>query len=141
MNILLAQADSLPINWKYSLIVFIGLIGILVIVALVFTVTLQWKKLFSRRPPIEEELTKLEEKLHREILESFTRAFTNGEEAKILAAEIGSKLERVHTELTDAGQKREDNLRGEIKGVRDQMNLGFKDMERAIGRLEGRLAK
>jgi hypothetical protein len=124
-NLLLAQVE-LSGTWPATIKVAIGIIGLLCIASLIFSVVLQSRKLFGRRPPIEDELDKLEKKLHAEVMDSFGRAYKRAEEAhaaaESLSADTDQKFEKLH----------EDRQR-----VQENINHAFRNIERGLGRLEG----
>ena len=122
---LIAQIE-LSGTWPATIKAGVGIMGLLCIASLVFSVVLQARKLFGRRPPIEDELERLEKKLHAQVIDSFGRAYKRADEARALAealrAEMDLKFEKLH----------EDRQR-----VQENINHAFRNIERGLGRLEG----
>ena len=90
-------------NWPETLKTLVGVVGLLMIIWLIMAVALSSKKLFGRRPPIGDELDRLEARLHQEIIESYQRAFMTALEAK-------SQIEKVRLELDGKIQKLDEKL-------------------------------
>ena len=104
MPIVTILAQSQPdLNWPETLKVEVGIVGLLMIVWLVFSVAIASRKLFGRKPPFSDELDKIEKRLHDEILEVFARASKSAEEAK-------QQAERVRLEMDGKIQKLDEKL-------------------------------
>ena len=114
-------------SWPAAMKTLAGVIGLLCIVSLIFTVVLQSKKLFGRTPPLMDELDKLEKKLHSQILETYSRAYKNSEEAKQEARDVRADMESRFEKLNEDRQK-----------IQAGINKTFQDIERGLGRLEGK---
>jgi hypothetical protein len=127
-----AQPD-LAVNWSTTVKVALGLIGILTVAFLVFGVALQWKKLFGRRPPIKDELDKLEKRLHEEIIEAHGRAISNTTEAKALALEAKREASRLAAEALDAALGLAAEARKEIRRVEEIGRHELEDRFVALG--------
>lgn len=129
MAIFTILAQSQPdLSWPETLKTLVGIVGVLMIVWLIFSVAIAWKKLFGRRPPIQDELDKLEARLHAEIIESYARSFSAADEAKAQVTELRSHLDNVHESLKTAGTKREDTMRNQIEDVRKELDAKISAM-------------
>lgn len=122
----LAQMEP-EVNWSATMKFILGLVGMLSILWLVFSVAIAWKKLFGRKPPLTEELEKLENKIHLQIVETYGRAYKNSEEAKAMTNDLRADME-----------KRFEDLNQERARTLDGINRAFRDFERGLGRLEGK---
>src|ERR1017187_7815156 len=101
---MLAQLQP-DVNWPVTVQAGLGLIGLLMIVWLVLSVSLGWKKMFGRRPPINEELDKLESKLTALVLESFTRSYSASVEAKAEAQAVRNETRQKFEALNQEWQR------------------------------------
>jgi len=113
-------------TWPATAKAGLGIIGLLCIASLVFSVVLQSRKLFGRRPPIEDELERLEKKLHAQVLESYGRAYKRAEEAHALAEALRADMDQKFDKLHEDRQR-----------VQENINHAFRNIERGLGRLEG----
>ena len=123
---ILAQLQP-ELDWSSALKTLVGIVGLLMVVWLVFSVAIAWKKLFGRRPPIGDELDKLEARVRSEIMDTYSRAFKNAEEAKLASHAVRAEMDERFEKLN---QDRQRSLAG--------INQAFRDIERGLGRLEGK---
>ena len=92
---MIAQIPEIP--WNVTFFVLLGLIGILAVVALVFTVLLQGKKLFGKNPPVHEEI--------RAIRAEFSAAL------KDMANKTRISVKGAYNEIEKESEKREEGFR------------------------------
>lgn len=147
MTTMLAQLQP-DMNWPATLKFIVGLVGLLMIIWLVFSVAIAWKKLFGRRPPISEEIAKLETKVHQQVLESYEGAYKAADEAKAQVALVRAELRvgmdkqdlRI-AEIWNEMRKEDRDIRKEARDSNEKLSgvmaEGFNTVSRALGRIEG----
>ena len=136
-------------NWPATLKFIVGMVGMLMIVWLVFSVAIAWNKLFGRRPPIGDEIAALEKKIHSQILETYSGAFKVADEAKaeahLLRREMQAALDKQDikiSELWHTVRNEDQAIRREARDSNEklsrEMTDGFNSISRALGRIEGK---
>jgi len=133
---ILAQLQP-DLNWPETLKALVGIVGILSIIYLVFSVAIAWKKLFGRRPPIAEELDRLEKKLHAEIVESHSRAYKKSEEARSQVEDLRKHFDAVQDVIRDAARASDASLRDLMDTKVGVVSLDLIHVGRQVAGLQG----
>lgn len=118
----------------------IGILGVLTAGLMVMWFAIAWKKLFGRRPPIGEELDKLEKRLRAELVESHARVYTASETAQARADEAVERLaefvpQTAFDKFVDENRREHENLFSKIGGVergsRQHLDAALFEMQRS----------
>ena len=106
---MLAEAQ---IEWPATIQVLIGIVGLLSIVALIFTVALQARKLFGKHPPLHEEMKSVREE------------FRAADQALLIALrEESEKREVQFADLQIERQRTLSNLHKKMNGMSRNLYL------------------
>ena len=100
----------------------IGILGVLTAGLMVMWFAIAWKKLFGRRPPIGEELDKLEKRMRAELVASHSRVYATAETAQAAADEAAAEIQHYvpktdFDKFVDENRREHENLFSKIGGV------------------------
>lgn len=100
------------IEWPATIQLLMGIVGLLSIVALIFTVALQARKLFGKHPPLHEEMKSVREE------------FRAADQALALSLrEEGEKREQQFAELQIERQRTLSHLHKKMNGISRNLYL------------------
>jgi TolA-binding protein len=105
------------IQWPATLQVLVGICGLLTLVALVFTVALQARKLFGRTPPINDELEKRDKALRKMIFASENNLKERLQETRQRIENLEARYEEMQIDR----QRKWEELQRDFQEVRETL--------------------